>query len=146
MTDDPRNNLDRRLVIYLTLKLHNRLAALVSPLRMISFFNRSAPFSSAKGGGVQIKAARSLFFRLDWKSDRRGLALDSPAGTPSSCCKLNLQMLSVVSHLHWTAVTIYSQNIASHAVELHSKHKANTWDPPFPPPRPLLCYICMGAN
>lgn len=60
----------------------------------------------------------------------------------------------LVWRLHGDAVfffSIYSRHIASQAVELHSKHKANTWglppSPPLPPPtpaRPLLCCICMG--
>lgn len=117
-----------------TLKLHNRLAAL--PLLL---FDRSAPFSSAEGAGVQIKAALSLFFV--WQSDRTGISVLRsvhllPVASPTKL--LESQPPASTNRLIFTrdAAVTYIQNVASNVAELHSKHNA---DASRPTPAPVPC-------
>lgn len=106
-------------------------------------FNRSAPFSAAKGGTApKLKRPAPCF--SGWKKWQEDWHQWSAAAHPS-CCKL--QGVTVVSHINGATNFIFRNKTSPATLEkfteLHSKHKASTWDPL---PRPLLRFISMNTH
>ena len=91
-----------------------------------------------RGAGVQIKAARSLFFPPGKVTAGPGVKRAQQVHLPDPpVANSTSSFVPLVWRLHGDAGVflfvclfcffIYSRHISSQAVELHSKHKANTW-------------------
>lgn len=128
----------------------------VSPLWMVFLSIEVRLFPPPRGMASKLKRPRSLFFRLGKVTG--GQALESPAGRRRPpVANLNSRPLSktqppsantcltCVWDVTFLFVAKSSRRTLPEFVELHSKHKANTWGQVAPLHPPLPCYICMSA-